>query len=302
MIKEKILVTGADGLVGSRFTELSKSKYDLFTPDYKELDLTNQDAVYKYINKINPDWIVNFAAFTDVNQAETQAGDEKGLAWKVNVEGVKNLTNAFLSDHFIQISTDMVFPGSLENPGPYAEYSKTAQTPDQLTWYGWTKNQAEKIILNHGGAILRIVYPVRANFSGKLDYIRGVLQRYSDSNLYPLFADQQIATSYIDEVAFALQHIIDQEAKGIFHCASDTTTPFELLSYVFDQLDLDMSILKKSSLVEFLKTQANPNRYPLYGGLKTVNTENELGIHFSSWQTVVEKLVAQGLVLPPKTN
>lgn len=302
MSKLKILVTGANGMVGSRFVELSQGKYQLFTPDQNEMNLTDQDSVFKYVNKVNPDWIINFAAFTDVNQAETQTGDENGSAWKINVEGVKNLTNAFLSDNFIQISTDMVFPGSISNPGPYDEYAKTASSSSELTWYGWTKNQAEKVILNHGGSILRIVYPVRTAFPAKLDYIRSVLQRYSNDNLYPLFADQQIANTFIDEAVDALQAIVDHDARGIFHASSDTTTPFELLQYVIDQLDLDITKLKPGSLVEFLKTQTNPNRYPLYGGLKTSNTESELGVHFSTWQTMVEKLVAQGLVLPPKTN
>lgn len=296
MSKIKVLVTGASGLVGSRFIDLAKN-YEFITPEYPDFDLTDPASVKKIIDDFNPEWIVNFAAFTDVNAAEKEMGDENGLAWKVNVEGVKNLLNAFPSKKFIHISTDMVFPGSEEYPGPYSESDKTPDTKDSLTWYGWTKNRGEKEVLSSGGTILRIIYPVRAHFDPKLDYIRGALKKYSDGTMYPLFSDQQISIAYIDEVAITLQKIIDTESSGIFHCSSDTTTPFELISFAVDQLGGDASIIKSASIKDFLATQPNKNRYPVYGGLKTVNTEQKLGLHFSTWQTVVEKLIGQGLSL-----
>jgi len=296
MSKIKVLVTGASGLVGSRFVELAKN-YQFITPEYPDFDLTNESLVKKVIDETNPEWIVNFAAFTDVNAAEGQMGDESGLAWKVNVEGVKNLLKAFPSNKIIQISTDMVFPGSIEYPGPYSENDKTPDTKDNLTWYGWTKNRAEKEILGHGGTVLRIIYPVRAHYEQKLDYLHTSLKKFTDGTMYPLFNDQQICISFIDEVAQTLQKIIDTDSTGIFHCCSDTTTPFELISFTVDQLGGDASTIKSASIFDFLATQANKNRYPVYGGLKTVKTEEKLDLHFSTWQTVVEKLIGQGLSL-----
>jgi dTDP-4-dehydrorhamnose reductase len=296
MSKEMILITGASGLVGSRFIELAKD-YKLSTPDLPDFDLTDKECVKEVIEKINPEWIVNFAAFTDVNSAENQTGDRGGLAWKINVEGVKNLIDAFPSKKIIQISTDMVFPGNIDYPGPYAENDKTPNTNDSLTWYGWTKNQAEKIVLDYGGTVLRIIYPVRAHFDQKPDYIRGALMKYSEGKMYPLFDDQQICIAFVDEVAETLKKIIDSNNMGIFHCSSDTTTPYELISYVVDQLGGDASKIKSASIQSFLATQTNKSRYPVYGGLKTVKTEERLDLHFSTWQTVVEKLIAQGLSL-----
>jgi len=297
MSKIKILVTGASGMVGSRFIELSQDKYDFITPEYPDFDITNLDSVKSVIAKSNPEWIVNFAAFTDVNAAENQNGDENGMAWKINVEGTQNLISSFPSKNFIQISTDMVFPGNESTPGPYAENDKTPDASDNLTWYGWTKNRAEKIILNHGGTILRIIYPVRAHFDAKLDYLRGPLKKYSEGTIYPLFNDQQVCIAFIDQVSDTLQKIIDTNSSGIFHCSSDTTTPYELISYTVDQLGGNASTIKQISVHEFLKTQTNKNRYPVWGGLKTVKTEEKLDLHFYTWQTIVEILIAQGLSL-----
>ncbi len=297
MSKLKVLVTGADGLVGSRFVELSK-KFTLLAPSAQEMNLTDANSIKNYLEKENPDWIVNLAAFTDVNASELQTGDENGPAWKVNVQGVENLLKFFKSKNFIQISTDMVFPGNIDQPGPYEEVDTPPDGPEKLTWYGWTKNRAEKAVKNHNGTILRIIYPVRAKFDKKLDYIRGPLKKFAESKMYPLFSDQQVCISFIDEVSETIEKIIETNSHGTFHCASDTTTPYDLISFVVGQLGEDASTVKSSSILEFLKNQSNPSRYPIYGGLKTKNTEEALEMHFSSWQTIVEMLIGQGLSLP----
>ncbi|HCX25292.1 MAG: DTDP-4-dehydrorhamnose reductase [Candidatus Collierbacteria bacterium GW2011_GWB1_45_35] len=298
MSKLKILVTGASGLVGSRFIEKYSDKFNFVTPEYPQFDLTNKEQVSQLLEKENPDWIVNFAAFTDVNASEAQSGDETGPAWQVNVEGTKNLSDSFKSKNFIQISTDMVFPGDLSQPGPYEEPETPPDSSEKLTWYGWTKNRAEKIVRDNGGTILRIIYPVRVKFEPKSDYIRGALKKYADGKMYPLFRDQQICIAFIDEIAEALDRIIETGSHGVFHCSSDTTTPYELITFVIDHLSADSSVIKSISVHEFLKTQTNPNRYPVWGGLKTKITEETLDLHFSSWQTVVELLLGQGLSLP----
>jgi dTDP-4-dehydrorhamnose reductase len=297
MAKIKVLVTGASGLVGSHLIEVSHG-FDFVTPDLPDFDMTDAQAVKTLIEKENPEWIINFAAFTDVNAAELQSGDENGLAWKVNVTGVENLLNAFKSKNFLQISTDMVFPGDLGNPGPYDETQIPPDSNEKLTWYGWTKNRAEKLVREHGGSILRIIYPVRAHFDKKPDYIRGALKKYADGEMYPLFMDQQICIAYIDEISKTIQKIIETEANGTFHCSSDTTTPYELITFVIDQLGADSSVIKSTSVHEFLKTQTNPNRYPVWGGLKTKITEEKLDLLFPTWQTIVEHLIGQGLRLP----
>lgn len=293
--KQKVLVTGAAGLVGSRFVEMSKD-YDLIIPKRNDFDLTDIDSVYKTVIEANPDWLINFAAFTDVDAAEKQPHDETSMAWQTNVKGVENLSNAFLSDHLIQISTNMVFPGTLDNPGPYAEYDKAASNKDRLTWYGWTKAQGEKIIFKHGGSILRLIYPVRAKFSQKLDFLHSNLKQYSAGHLKPLFTDQQISVTYIDEAIDTINKIITREAHGIYHASTDTTTPYELISYTLEQLG-ENARLPQTTLAEYLTSHPSSHRYALFDGLKTVNTEAELEIHFSTWQTMVEKLIAQGLSL-----
>jgi dTDP-4-dehydrorhamnose reductase len=295
-MSKTIYVTGSKGMVGSRFLELTSKKYKILSPEIDELDITNKDAVDSYFDKERPDYLIHLAAFTDVGAAEKERGDKNGMCWKINVEGTKNL--AYASEKFgtfmVYISTDMVFPGSKEKPGPYKEDDKPEKNPDKVTWYGYTKGQGEKAVietLQDRCAILRIIYPVRAKFDQKLDYIRKPLSLFDDGKLYPMFTDQQVSITFIDEIVQALEKIVSTRKSGIFHASSsDTTTPYELISYVIKKARGVDNAVQKSSLKEFLKKADSPVRYPMYGGLKTERTEKEMGIRFSTWRGIVDRV------------
>lgn len=272
----KVLVTGASGLVGSRFVEMYANKYQFLTPDYIELDIINPESVKIYLEKNKPDAIVNFAAYTNVSEAEKQKGDKTGDCWRINVEGLKNL----IGKHFlIHISTDMVFSGA---SGPYKETDVPETDVNKLTWYGFTKAEAERQIGNNG-TIVRIIYPVRAKYDLKLDYLKKPLSLYEQGKLYPLFVDQQINIAYIDEIAMVLNKVIQDKLLGIYHVAScDLTTPHELISYYISRVKgIDFSAQKGN---------IDPARYPKLGGLEVNITQEKLGMKFSSWKGIVAKL------------
>ena len=207
---------------------------------------------------------------------------------------------AFKSTNIIQISTDKVFPGNLEYPGPYAETKVPPETNENLTWYGWTKNRAEKLIVERDATILRLSTPVRSNYQPESDFLRDSLEQFVSDRNTAFFHDQQIAISFVDEAVTVLQNIIETDSHAIFHASSDTTTPHELISFVLGQLGEDASLVRSFSIYDFPPAQKNPNIYPIWGGLKVKMTEEVLGLHFSTWQTVVEYLIGQGLLLPDK--
>ena len=159
MSNQRVLVTGASGLVGSRFVELYPNSQDLLTPNLDEFDLAHPG---EYLAKNTPDVILNFAAYTNVSEAEKQRGDKNGSCWQINVEGTRNLVSALSANtHLIHISTDMVFSGSATDPGPYSPDHKPETNSQKLTWYGFTKAEAERIVGDRG-TIVRLIYPVRA--------------------------------------------------------------------------------------------------------------------------------------------
>lgn len=298
-MKDKILVIGASGLVGSRFTDLYHKETPTITPKSEELDITNKKAVELFFDTNHNEFhsVINFAAYTDVDGAEKERGDEKGDAWSINVLGPENLTEAAkrFEKHFVQISTDFIFPGTEENPGPYAEDTKTEETPDNLGWYGWTKLVGERRVeaVNPGASIVRISYPYRAHFTGKLDFARNILTLYDEGKLYPMFNDRKITPTFIDEACKVFYLLLEEKKGGTFHVTStDLTTPFEFASYLLEKARGVKDVVKKGSMQEFLKTSERTKR-PRLGGLLNEKTRKELGITLMSWKEAVDELTKQ---------
>jgi dTDP-4-dehydrorhamnose reductase len=299
-MKEKILITGPLGLVGSRFIELFPRNESLIPADLPEFDLTSSENVSSFIAAVCPQVIIHFAAYTDVGAAERQRNNKSETCWQINVEGTGRLLSAaeITKSRLIHISTDMVFSGRDDDPGPYTEKHPPETDSAKLTWYGYSKAVGEQMVADAGGTIARIIYPVRASFSGKSDYLRKPLKLFDQGQLYPLFTDQQVSVSYIDEVCLALQKIINQDLSGVFHFSTpDTASPYELVSYLITKARDKTDVVKPASLVEFLKQADNPVRYPRFGGLQVRDTEKRLKMKFSTWKEVIDKLVGQGITV-----
>lgn len=285
-------------MVASRVIDLWKEKFEVISPDEKTLDITSKEAVRNYFESNFYDAAINFAAFTNVDAAEAQKRDEKGLVWKLNVLGPRYLAeeckkkNIFL----IHISTDFVFPGNETNPGPYSEDSLLPEKADGIGWYGWSKNMAEKEVSSSGckNAIVRYGYPFRADkFDLKLDWARNLLKLYNEQKLYPLFTDQVQSVVFIDDLALPLARIITGEIEGVFHIASkDTTSPYEIGAYLLEKYAGKTVEIQKGSMAEFLAVPGRTPR-PRLGGLSVEKTEKRLGMNFKTWKEMVDEFISQ---------
>ncbi len=178
-----ILILGGSSMVGSRFVDLYSSPEKLLTPRKIELDITDKEAVQRYLREKKPATLIIFSAFTNVNDAEKERGEKEGSCWQTNVVGIENVLNAIDPEKtdLIYFSTDYVFSGRPDDPGPYKEDHKPESDSDKLTWYGFTKAEGERRIrskLGDNATIVRIISPVRAKFPEKLDYLRNFLRAY----------------------------------------------------------------------------------------------------------------------------
>lgn len=135
---KKVVVTGANGLLGSALKkefERSNVKDSYVFLDKNILDITNREQTFKIIQAIAPDYVINCAAYTNVNKAE----EEKEKAHLINVDGVDNVATAtwMAGGKLIHISTDYVFDG--EKGIPYETNDET----NPLNYYGETKRDGE---------------------------------------------------------------------------------------------------------------------------------------------------------------
>lgn len=297
MAKEKILVTGASGMVGSRFVESYPHPEELSTPDSTEFNLMSVENVATYFAD-HPEItvVVNFAAYTNVSEAQKQKDDKASLCYQINIVGTQNLLDQIKDKdiYLIHISTDMVFPGDDADPGPYSENHPLNPDPVRLTWYGYTKALAEQAVTKTlpTAVILRLIYPVVKSSDRKLDYLRAPLAHFeAKQSLYPIFTDQQMNISDVDEICQVLNELLSRRLSGIFHAgSSDITTPYEIMTRLFDLVYGHHNMVKPGSLAEFLKTQSDPTRYPMFGGLLNHRTQELLGVRFSSSAAIISRL------------
>ena len=263
-----------------------KDKYKLITPSSKELDLTNYNQIYQYFNKKEFDYVINFAGYTNVDEAEK----EKALCLTLNENvafSVAKLCKSADIPH-IYISSDFVFKGLKGDITPYKEERVKKVNPLGLSWYGYTKLKGEWETMHEGGNwnIVRISYPYRKSFNGKLDFARNILKLYQDGTLYPLFNDQFITPTFIDEACEALLKIVElNKFRRIYHVAStEVTTPYEFACGL-----LKTHLLKVGSFTEYMK-YGNKTLRTQYGGLDCTKTQKLLGMEFHSWKDSIKNL------------
>lgn len=298
-MSEKYLIFGGSGLIGSRFIELvSEEKH--VVPKEEELDITDTKALEDFFNKHADEFdvVINFAAYTNVDGAEKERGDETGAVWKVNVIGAENIAKAAQKHgkFLIHISTDFVFPGTDENPGPYVENAELPKDMKTIGWYGWTKLMAEKKVKEVGGnfAIVRTAYPFRATpYELKPDFARNTLELFDKGKLYPMFSDQQLTPVFIDDLVIALEKIAELKKPGVYHVVTvDITSPFEFAGYLLEKARGVKDVVKEGSMKEFLKAPGRTPR-PRLGGLNSQKTQEVLGMKFKTWKQAVDEFIKQ---------
>lgn len=280
IIKKRILIFGANGMLGQRLvyyfsrqpgTELlacSSDEKPAFNEsvDYLSCDLAKRESVKNTVFDFYPDFIINAAAYTNVDKSET----EKETAWKVNVKGVEYLAESarVLDAHLIHISSDYIFDGT---KGPYLEHDK----PKPLGYYGRTKLASENA-LKISGAIHTII---RTNVlygiaNSRPDFVRWVINSLREKKSIRIVTDQFNNPTYIDDLVQAVSKVIEFRKMGIYNIGGrDFLSRFEFTLKIADFFNLDKSLIHPISTEELNQ----PAKRPLKSGLITIKAESELG-------------------------
>lgn len=286
-----LLMTGATGLVGSRFVDLYSAKYLVSNMDLSTgVDITDATSLAKYLDAHPADVLIHLAAFTNTNEAFKQTGDQSGLCYRVNVEGTRNLANLCRERHIhlIHISTDFVFDGTKKSA-----YLET-DPRNPIEWYGQTKAMAEEVVEGSGATytIVRLAYPYRAHYDLKPDLITKIRTGLESGQLYPQFTDTLITPTFIDDVARGFAAVVESKPSGTFHFVGSTSlSPYDLAVKVAAAYGFDPQSVKKGSLSEYL--QANPRPFARYASLSNAKTTAELGLSFADIDTGLREIKKQ---------
>jgi len=279
IIKKRILVVGANGLLGQRLiafyavnenVELLGCSIEdnpfFDTVPYVRCDVTLREDVKKVIFDFYPDVVINAAGFTNVDLSEK----ERETAWKINVKGVEYLAEACrtIDAKIIHISTDYIFNGL---NGPYDENAKA----DPLGYYGRTKLASENA-LKIGAVIYSVI---RTNVlygiaNSRPDFVRWVIDSLSEKKLIRVVHDQINNPTYVEDLVQGINKIVEFDKYGIYNIGGkDFLNRFEFALLIAEYFNLDKNLIKPI-ITEELK---QPAKRPLKSGLITIKAETELG-------------------------
>lgn len=206
----KVLVTGGGGQVGLTLIRSVPAHVSLLTTSHKELDIADAEAVRAYIGAHSPQVIINAAAHTAVDRAES----EPELARRINSEGPRHLAIAARDTgaRLLHISTDFVFDGAASSP-----YKPDAAT-NPLSAYGKTKLEGERSVLEvlpERSVIVRTAW-VYAAFGN--NFVRTMLRIMNANGAVRVVADQVGTPTAADGLAETLWMILARpEIRGVHH-------------------------------------------------------------------------------------
>jgi dTDP-4-dehydrorhamnose reductase len=215
----RLLVTGANGMLGQRVVAEAQARgHEVRGTDLPELDLTDLDAVRRFVAQVGPDAVVNCAAYTDVDRAEA----DEDTATTINAVTAANLATA--APYLVHVSTDYVFAGDATEP--YTESSE----PSPRTAYGRSKLAGEEAVqrTSNGHAIVRTAWLYGATGKNFVDTILGLA---ADRDELRVVDDQVGSPTWTGHLAPALLDIAESGGGGVFHAAgAGRCTWFELAS------------------------------------------------------------------------
>ena len=214
----KILVSGSNGQLGTELKNLSK-EYDMFDfcfTDVEELDITNAEDVTNFITDYSPDYIINAAAYTAVDRAES----EEDNAYKINTIATQNLADAAekVSAKLVHVSTDYVFDGKSHIP-----YSEEFETNPQSI-YGKSKLEGEKAALKYADSIVirtSWLYSAHGN-----NFVKTILKLSRDRDELKVIFDQVGTPTFAGDLAKAIMQMVTsiEESNfkpGVYHFSNE---------------------------------------------------------------------------------
>lgn len=288
---DNILLFGANGQLGTKLNNLLSSRGKLHALTEIDLDLRDLGKLRTLVLRTKPDLIVNAAAYTAVDAAETDADNAR----LVNSEAPRVLAQAARDGNalFVHYSTDYVFDGAAKTP--YTEESPT----NPLGVYGATKLAGERAILASGAASLILRTAWLYSNRGK-NFLNTMLRLAAERDTLRVVNDQYGCPTYADLVAETSLQMLDgvfdngvlrQERCGLYHlsCAGETSW------WGFAKRIIELGGLSERVQVLPIGTADYPTaaRRPAYSVLSNAKVERVFGIKLPDWEQGLKRCLAE---------
>lgn len=284
----KVLVIGEHGQLASSFKKIDTRQQLVFLGKEK-FDFTQRSAVNTILDTINPELIINCAAYTAVDLAQT----EKDKCQKLNVDFISYLADWCSQQDckLIHFSTDYVFDGT--NQGEYQE----KDIPAPLNWYGETKAMGEQYLKNSSvqALIFRISW-VYSEFGN--NFVKTMIRLGKEKTELSIVSDQVGSPCYAVNVAEVIYHWIFNRnlqgfEKGIYHLVPKAQMSwYEFAEKIFSTYrkyhsDLKIVQLKPIATADY-KTAA---QRPLNSRLNSQKSEMKLGLSLEDFASSLDRVI-----------
>jgi len=300
-MKKRILITGANGLLGQKLVSLfsDEPNWDMLatgkgdlrlnesdTVAYAPMDITNPGEIQAVFNQFKPEVVIHGAAMTHVDQCE----QFREQCREINVTATGYLLRAAepFNSHFIHISTDFIFDGT---SGPYKE----TDLPNPLSYYGETKLAAE-LMVQAGRlpwSILRtvLVYGATDGLS-RSNIVLWAREALKKGQPISVVDDQFRTPTLAEDLAYACMLVAQKQAQGIFHISGEEQMSIlELVKTIAKFYNVDSGLIQPVSS----ETLGQPARRPPRTGFILDKAQRELGYKPTPfWQGL--ELVEQTIV------
>lgn len=298
--KPKILITGANGLLGQKLVEqlVEQGKFDVIATGrgpsrlsgegfvYQTLDIEDQQNVELVFSALKPEVIIHGAAMTNVDECELNREAcfrANVLATQYLVEGAKKYNS-----HFVFVSTDFIFSGE-DGKNPYDEDA----APNPVNYYGQTKLEAEEIVKNSGlnWAIARtaIVFGIGYDLS-RSNIILWVKASLEAGKEIQVVDDQVRTPTLAEDLATGCILIADKRATGVFNISGlELLTPYQMAIETAEFFGLNKSLIKQTDSTKFKQ----PAKRPMKTGFIIEKAREQLGFEPKSFQTGIGILAKQ---------
>lgn len=278
---KRIAVVGANGQVGLCMQELAKNypelEVDFF--DKTTIDICQKEQIHCNLNKKEYTHLINLAAYTKVDLAET----ESDLAYAVNLDAVKNLVDYAKEKTmvFIHLSTDYVFDG--ERKTAYTE----TDIPNPINVYGSSKLAGEKYIQEQ----LEAYYIIRSSWlysNYGHNFYKSIKRAILENKTLKITTEQVGTPTLVDDLVDLIFKLVSSEnqAYGLYHFSNTGQGSW---------YDFALSIEKKSlgsptGLIQPISVYPTVARRPKFSVLDTSKIKQTFGIEIRAWQETLKEL------------
>ncbi len=283
----RILVTGARGMLGSEVVKTLEMYghevwgTDISTQDNK-IDITRQDQIRQALSSFRPSWVVNCAAYTNVDLAE----EHEDQALVLNAKGPDLLAHACrkLSVRLLHISTDYVFDGTKGKP--YTE----EDPPNPINVYGASKLAGENAIRHVMEDYIIVRTQWLIGHKGR-NFVSTILSAAQINESLRVVNDQWGSPTFASDLARAITQLMEADARGIYHvCNRGKATWFDLANKAIEIVGLGTRVMPVST-EEFPR----PAKRPPYSILSTKKFTEKTGKLMPLWQTSLDNYIHEYL-------